>query len=34
VWWHRTAFGDDADDLQVIVDLDATLIGANSGTSR
>ena len=31
VWWHRTAFGDDADARQVIVDLDATLIGARSG---
>ena len=31
VWSHRTPFGDDADDRQVIVDLDATLIGARSG---
>jgi len=30
VWSHRTPFGDDADDRQVIVELDATLIEAHS----
>jgi len=34
VWWHRTAFGDDADARQVIVDLDATLVGARSGNGH